>query len=803
MKKYILTLYFKFLHSSECTDYLYENMVNYNYGTDIISEIPPLNFQIDIGNSNYTNFEWNYDATKTNFNSTEFGQNGQEYQELNPSILNGIYNTENQHAYIESDIQNCVETTINGIYPEITQSNSPFFLNEVNNKTTNIEPMYLNLNDKQTFSYCHSVQLDSYSNIRHTNSSFAIEGNQIRSDVAQENLYDVIDYGFDNFHYFSDEIYNNTTIETSKENSEIGSYDSINSSFLTRPAHLWDNNTSESSIMPTFQNNYGIDYNSPSYNIQDNNYTTTSDIFKQKPNEVIPNYPHISNSDTINNDRLFITEGGFIKESLFNPDYLAPDGNNFENIEKSHPISYSRSNTEYSDLNPQKKETTNEKEFFMPIYDVEECNMGNSTSVCNNFFITNERRYSVNSRNEMLKNLNYVDNSEIENIIKKQLFAVRKIQRLSQNDETSQKSKSCECGFSKRSTRKKQFSNNIKIDQLQIKQSRQKTNETTKKRKRSFTTRNESIGKRISVEDKPEIINKAQFIFKNFFLQFFDFSPEKDDGIIKFENFKKINVKVNECINKTLALLESNKGKIYDKFNNICTIFQNEDYDKNVKRELLIKNFHNLFFECNPETTEVYCRREYLLLCILRHDFSNVLEVLNHEYNRIVSKTCDNISNITTDNKSKLENQTILSMINELRKKYQSRIQDSSKDFITILENFLKSYTIILQKICNYIKSKKKNSKNVVFDLLISKKNFMLDDKTSLLIKNLDDIICCIPMPEDYENNLLCFSEYKFKTYEIGTFLKSGNIQNNRLNAFFFFKYNYEFSVIYLQFVLK
>ncbi|EJW03299.1 hypothetical protein EDEG_02344 [Edhazardia aedis USNM 41457] len=269
--------------------------------------------------------------------------------------------------------------------------------------------------------------------------------------------------------------------------------------------------------------------------------------------------------------------------------------------------------------------------------------------------------------------------------------------------------------------------------------------------------------------------NCAETIIKNYFLKFFDIDP----------GFDSLEFMLEQKIVNTILLIYTNKCMLISKFKNIKKIFSNREYSEKEKKELLIKAFFDLFFE-SDKNGNVWCRREFMLLCCLRHDFSNVLELLHSMYIQVLQAGHNTtafdenaIINVSSNNYDAFFPKL------KILKNHKLQLRRIIKKFMTIFRAFLESYISALKGLYK-LKRKRQKIKHILFYLLIEKRIPFFESESLLSFDELGDIICCIPFPDKYENNLLYYSEYNTEIKNIEKIYRLGNSSKNRFYSYCF-----------------
>ncbi|EJW03317.1 hypothetical protein EDEG_02341 [Edhazardia aedis USNM 41457] len=272
-----------------------------------------------------------------------------------------------------------------------------------------------------------------------------------------------------------------------------------------------------------------------------------------------------------------------------------------------------------------------------------------------------------------------------------------------------------------------------------------------------------------------EAENCIETIVKNYFLKFLDIDS----------SFDSFEFKLEQKIENTILLIHTNKSMLVSKVKNIKKIFSNREYSEKEKKELLIKAFFDLFFE-SDKNGDVWCRREFILLCCLRHDFTNVLELLHSVYSQILQAGHD-ITIFDENTFVNVSNNNFNDFFPKLRilKNHKARLRRTFRKFVSKFRAFLESYISALKGLYK-LKGKRQKIKHILFYLLIEKRTPLFESESLLSFDELGDIICCIPFLDKYENNLLYYSEYKTEIKNIDKIYQLGNSYKNRFHSYCF-----------------
>ncbi|EJW03599.1 hypothetical protein EDEG_02067 [Edhazardia aedis USNM 41457] len=276
------------------------------------------------------------------------------------------------------------------------------------------------------------------------------------------------------------------------------------------------------------------------------------------------------------------------------------------------------------------------------------------------------------------------------------------------------------------------------------------------------------------IRNSEDVISKYQKIVNIFFMNFFDWNLASNKEVALLLNSENIDSKLNNYIVETVYFFNAQYTEVIKKVEKIASTLQNDVYDEILKNELLIEYFHDLFFIWNIQDKTTYLRREYILVCCLRHDFANVLELLDFQYKHIKVKKNNSACNHTTCKTEKNEEAKILALKQELREKHATRLNQFAKNFVSIFQKFVDEYKILLNKL-KYSSSYINSEKNVFYNLLLLNKNCLIDYEKKIFLNEISDIICCIPIPEEYENNIYYYSEYMSELDKIQNSHRSRN----------------------------
>ncbi|EJW03362.1 hypothetical protein EDEG_02294 [Edhazardia aedis USNM 41457] len=279
--------------------------------------------------------------------------------------------------------------------------------------------------------------------------------------------------------------------------------------------------------------------------------------------------------------------------------------------------------------------------------------------------------------------------------------------------------------------------------------------------------------------DNYDVDFSLKSVVKNYFLTFLNLNFRNINApLLRLHEirtlFKSENVYylLQNKIQATIDLiLGPNIDRLNEKIIEIEKLLQFKEENTKLKIKKIRELFVDVFFFISNRDKKLYCRKEFILLCCLRNDFSNILTLLNCKCDQIAEDLwCESKQNkqkkVTSDlDKSSMHDvlgdNNFEEFLIEMRKNHFERINKISTEFSTIFRKFLEKYVNILNILSMYLKERKK-SKDIFHLFLTFNKNTInpFDIDLNLSFDELDDIIRCIPLSKDYEINMLCFSEH-------------------------------------------